>query len=98
MIYTIDEIRRKVVPIAKRYGVKKLSLFGSYARGEADDQSDVDFFIERGKIVGIEYFGFVYDLEDELGCHVDVVITGISDKKFLADIQKDEVLLYEASA
>ena len=37
MIYTIDEIRRKVVPIAKKYGVKKLSLFGSYARGEADD-------------------------------------------------------------
>ena len=98
MIYTIDEIRRKVVPIAKKYGVKKLSLFGSYARGEADDQSDVDFLIERGKIVGIEYFGFVYDLEDELGCHVDVVTTGISDKKFLADIQKDEVLLYEATA
>ncbi len=98
MIYTIDEIRRKVVPIAKKYGVKKLSLFGSYARGEADDQSDVDFLIERGKIVGIEYFGFVYDLEDELGCHVDVVTTGISDKEFLADIQKDEVLLYEASA
>ena len=82
MIYTIDEIRRKVVPIAKKYGVKKLSLFGSYARGEADDQSDVDFLIERGKIVGIEYFGFVYDLEDELGCHVDVVTTGISDKNF----------------
>ena len=82
MIYTIDEIRRKVVPIAKKYGVKKLSLFGSYARGEADDKSDVDFLIDRGKIVGIEYFGFVYDLEDELGCHVDVVTTGISDKNF----------------
>ena len=98
MIYTIDEIRRKVVPIAKKYGVKRLSLFGSYARGEADEQSDVDFLIERGKIVGIEYFGFVYDLEDELGCHVDVVTTGISDKEFLADIQKDEVLLNEATA
>ena len=98
MIYTIDEIRRKVVPIAKKYGVKRLSLFGSYARGEADDQSDVDFFIERGKIVGIEYFGFVYDLEDEIGCHVDVVTTGISDKNFLTAIKQDEVLLYEASA
>ena len=98
MIYTIDEIRRKAVPIAKKYGVKRLSLFGSYARGEADEQSDVDFLIERGKIVGIEYFGFVYDLEDEFGCHVDVVTTGISDKKFLADIREDEVLLYEETA
>ncbi|MBR1805506.1 MAG: nucleotidyltransferase domain-containing protein [Selenomonadaceae bacterium] len=42
MIYTIDEIRRNVTPIAKKYGVKKLSLFGSYARGETDDKSDVD--------------------------------------------------------
>ena len=98
MIYTIDEIRRKAVPIAKKYGVKRLSLFGSYARGEADEQSDVDFLIERGKIVGIEYFGFVYDLEDEFGRHVDVVTTGISDKKFLADIREDEVLLYEETA
>ncbi|MBR1805500.1 MAG: nucleotidyltransferase domain-containing protein [Selenomonadaceae bacterium] len=98
MIYTIDEIRRKVTPIAKKYGVKRLSLFGSYARSEADDQSDVDFLIERGKIVGIEYFGFVYDLEDEFGCHVDVVTTGISDKKFLTAIKQDEVLLYEETA
>lgn len=98
MIYTIDEIRRKVTPIAKKYGVKRLSLFGSYARGEADDQSDIDFLIERGKIVGIEYFGFVYDLKDEFGCHVDLISEGISDKKFLTAIKQDEVLLYDETA
>ena len=98
MIYTIEEIRRKVVPIAKKYGVKKLSLFGSYARGEADDKSDVDILIDKGKIIGIEYFGFVCDLEDELGCHVDVVTNGIEDKNFLAEIEQDEVLLYEETA
>ena len=95
MIYDIETIRAKTIPIAKKYGVKRMALFGSYARGEADDKSDVDILIERGKIVGIQYFGFVYDLEDELGCHVDVVTTGISDKKFLAAIKQDEVLLYE---
>ena len=94
MIYDIETIRAKTVPIAKKYGVRRMSLFGSYARGEADDQSDVDLIIDKGKIVGIEYFGFVYDLEDELGCHVDVVTTGISDKEFLAEIKKDEVELY----
>ena len=95
MIYDIETIRAKTIPIAKKYGVKRMALFGSYARGEADDKSDVDILIERGKIVGIQYFGFVYDFEDELGCHVDVVTTGISDKKFLAAIKQDEVLLYE---
>ena len=98
MIYDIETIRAKTVPIAKKYGVRRMSLFGSYARGEADDQSDVDLIIDSGvgKIRGyLSYFGFVYALEDELGCHVDVVSTGIEDKKFLAEIKKDEVLLYE---
>lgn len=93
--YTIEEIQEKVIPVAKKYGVKKLWLFGSYARGEADAESDVDFLIEDGKIRGLEYFGFVLDLEDEFKCHVDVVSTGISDKEFLTEISKDEVLLYE---
>lgn len=45
MIYTIDEIKRKSVPIVKEYGIDSLSLFGSYARGEAKEVSDLNFFI-----------------------------------------------------
>ena len=41
MCYTIEEIQTKAIPIAKSYGIKKMSLFGSYARGEANDESDV---------------------------------------------------------
>ena len=96
--YSIDEIRQKVVPVAKKYGVKRLSLFGSYAKGEADSESDVDFLIDegKGKIQSLlSYFAFVYDLEDEFKCHVDVVMDGSSDKEFLAEIKNDEVLLYE---
>ena len=43
--FSIDYIRAKTIPIAKKHGVKRLSLFGSYARGEADHGSDVDFFL-----------------------------------------------------
>ena len=96
-VYTIEEIRAKAVPIAKKYGVKKLSLFGSYARGEADAQSDLDFLYDKGngKIQStFEYIEFIYDLEGEFGCHVDAVSTGIQDKKFLTEIQEDEVILY----
>ena len=96
MPYTIEDIKRKAIPIAKKHGIKKMSLFGSYARGEADNESDVDFLIERGKMRGmLRYFSFVYDLEDEFNCHVDVVTTGISNKEFLDTIRRDEVLLYE---
>lgn len=94
-MFTIEEIKQKSVPIARKYGVKKLSLFGSYARGEADEKSDVDFLIERGKIRGLEYVGFILDLEDEFKCHVDVVLEGSNNKEFLSEIKMDEVILYE---
>lgn len=96
MCYTIDEIRTKTVPIAKAYGVKKVSLFGSYARGEADDDSDVDLYIDKGRLKSLlQYFSFVDELEKKLGCHVDVVTTGIEDKIFLEGIIKEGILLYE---
>ena len=95
MRFTLDEIREKAVPIAQKYGVRRLGLFGSYARGEAREDSDLDFLIDEGKMRGlIQYFGFVYDLEDTFGCHVDVVMDGIEDVDFLRRIQRDEVLLY----
>ena len=97
MPFTLDEIREKSVPIAQKYGVKRLGLFGSYARGEASDESDLDFLIDTGKLHGlIQYFGFVYDLEDTFGCHVDVITDGIEDRDFLNRIKHDEVVLYEA--
>ena len=96
--YSIDEIRQKVVPIAKKYGVKRLSLFGSYARGEADSNSDVDFLFDKGngKIQTLfNYIDFIFDLEEEFKCHVDAVSEGISDKEFLEEINNDKVILYE---
>ena len=97
MCFTMEEIKEKSIPLAKKYGIRRLGLFGSYARGEARDDSDLDFLIDTGKMRGlIQYMGFVLDLEDEFGCHVDVVTDGIEDKDFLNTIKKDEVVLYEA--
>lgn len=96
MVYAIEEIKEKIIPIAQEYGVERVSLFGSYARGEANENSDVDFYIEKGQIRNlIDYIGFVNDLEDNLNCHVDVITTGIEDKSFLELIKKEGVLLYE---
>ena len=96
MCYTINEIRERAVPIAKEYGIKRMSLFGSYARGDANDESDVDIYIDKGKLRSlIRYFMFVTDLEKALQCHVDVVTTGIEDRDFLDRIKGEGVLLYE---
>lgn len=47
-IYTIDEIKAVVKPIAEKYDLEKVYLFGSYARGEANEESDIDILI-KGK-------------------------------------------------
>lgn len=96
MRYTINEIKNKTTPIAKAYGIGRMSLFGSYARGEAKEDSDVDLYIERGKMKSLlQYFAFVDELENVLNCHVDVVTTGIEDQQFLSAIMQEGVLLYE---
>ena len=93
--YTIDEIKSISIPIAQRYGVKKLALFGSYARGEHTPISDIDFLIEKGRIRGLEFFGFINNLEDELGVHVDVMTYDSLRESLIAYAINDEVILYE---
>ena len=64
-IYTIDEIAAAVKPIAEKYGIEKVWLFGSYARGEATEKSDVDLLISYQKLKGMFALGGVYsDIED----------------------------------
>lgn len=50
MIYTVEEIRRCITPIAVRYRLNGVYLFGPYARGEATDESDIDLLIDTKTI------------------------------------------------
>lgn len=96
MIYTIEEIKHKITPIAREYGIDSISLFGSYAKGKANDDSDLDFVMDKGELTGlIQYISLVNTLEKEFNCHVDLISKGSSNKKFLVSIENDEVLLYE---
>ena len=95
-VYTLDEIRAIAAPIAKQYGVAAMYLFGSYARGDMTDSSDVDLRIDKGSIKGFQLAGLLLDLEDSLGRSVDLVPTTSLDQRFLDSIRDDEVLLYEA--
>lgn len=97
MQYTIDEIKEIVTILAARYGADRIYLFGSYARGDASKDSDIDLRIDKGAIRGLQMGGLAADLEDALGIPVDLVPTGSLDSKFLNSISDDEVLLYEAS-
>lgn len=72
-VFTIKDIVRLVKPVAEKYGVKAVYLFGSYARGEADENSDLDFLVFGGEDFKLTMiFAFAEDLRSILKKNVDV--------------------------
>ena len=97
-VLTIEEIQRAVVPIAEKYGVERVYLFGSYARGDATPDSDVDLRTEGGNVDGAWMANlFKDDVAAALGIKVDATKTteNLEGTAFLARITGDEVLLHE---
>jgi len=93
-IYSIEEIQTKVSTIARNYGVERVLLFGSYARGDATESSDIDLLIDRGTIFGLELAGLYVDLEEGFQRHIDLLTIDQLSEKFLMNIKKEEILLY----
>lgn len=93
--YSMEELRRIITPIAIEYGLQSVSVFGSYSKGTASLNSDLDLIIEKGKLQSLfQLSGFRLAVEDALKLSVDLVTTDSSDQDFLNRIEKDEVLLY----
>jgi len=95
MIYTIEEIQNIIIPIVKEYGVAKISLFGSYTKGLATEDSDIDFIMDKSDLKGLQYFSLLRKLEDTFNCNIDLITTDFSNKALLTRIHDEEVLLYE---
>ena len=72
---TIDEIKRIVLPVLKKYDLKKAGVFGSIVRGEIREDSDVDILVEIGKddLSLLDFVGIKLELEKALGRKVDLV-------------------------
>lgn len=95
-MYSAEEIKTIIIPIAEKYGVLRIYLFESYARGDNTEDSDVDLRIDKGKVKGMQMAALLLDLEDALGKPVDLISTTSLDEQFLNSISKEEQLLYAA--
>ena len=94
--YTVEEIKSIAQSIAKKHGVDKIFLFGSYARGDAEEGSDLDFYIERGTVRGLFALGGLYaDLEEAFGLPIDLLVSESLSDDFRKEISKEEVLIYD---
>lgn len=92
----IDEIRKQVIPLCKKYNCKKIALFGSYAKGLEKDKSDVDILIEPPPKLGIIRFASMkLDLQNALNREVDLLTYNSISPYMKESILKSAYTLYE---
>lgn len=99
---TTEQIRQTVAAYFKDKPVKKVYLFGSYARGEADEESDVDLLVDldTSKPVGLSFYSWDQELEKAFCRKTDVLANAqrpehTSNWRLIETINREKLLLYE---
>lgn len=90
----LNSKRDEILKIAEKYGAQNVRLFGSIARGEADEKSDVDLLVEMKP--GHSLFdmgGMLMEIEALLGCRVDIVTERGLKKRIREKVLKEAVPL-----
>ncbi|WP_460195149.1 nucleotidyltransferase family protein [Thermosynechococcus sp. FA-CM-4201] len=95
---SLDLLRQKrseILAVAEKHGAKNVKIFGSVARGEADENSDIDFLVDYdlNKISPWFPSGLVIDLENLLGCKVDVVTVDMLKECLKAQVLHEAIVL-----
>ena len=91
-ILTISGIRSRVIPVLDKHNIEMCILFGSYAKGRANEKSDVDLLIKTD-ITGLKFFTLVDELYNALSKKVDLITTKqlTTSQELLEDILRDGV-------
>jgi predicted nucleotidyltransferase len=93
-----SQMLNNIISVLDNSPVEKAWLFGSFARNEDDEQSDIDMLIQftpNEKITLFRYGGIVYNLEQITGRKVDLVEEGMLQSFALETAERDKVLIYE---
>ncbi len=89
MLELIHHQRAAILALAKKHGVSNVRLFGSVARNEATEGSDVDFFVKLDDGRGaFDLVDFIAELEALLHCKVDV----LTDHRWMRDRLRQNIL------
>ena len=94
-IYTLAELQSTLDPVFRQYGVKKAVLFGSYAKGNATEGSDVDLYVDSG-LRGLAFFGLLDGVASALEVPVDLIGASQVDhgSRIEDEIARSGVLIY----
>jgi len=86
-----DLIKKKIVDVLRNYGIKKAGIFGSYAKGEENKDSDIDILVEPKKGMGLEFVEMAFELERAIGKKVDLVTYSSINKLIRKRVLSEEV-------
>lgn len=99
MNYNIErhkELYEKVISILRKHGIKKILVFGSYARGEATPKSDLDLIVEFPKGTSLlDHIGIENDLIEKLKIKVDLISKNGISPYLKDDIMKEAIVIFE---
>ena len=71
---TVDEIKKRIIPILRQHGIKRAGIFGSAATGEDKKDSDIDILVEiQSDLSLLDFVGIKLELEETLGRNIDLV-------------------------
>ena len=95
-VYTIDQLKSMLIPVFRLYGVKRAVLFGSYGKGLAGADSDIDLLVDS-RLKGLCFVGLMEDVRSIVNKDVDLLdISHVEENSKVQDeINKTGVLLYE---
>ena len=92
----LTELKDKIMPVLMPYGVKRVALFGSVARGEDTAQSDVDILVAFKAPVGLLRLAHMQrELEERLSRPVDLLTEGFLSRYIRPQVRREQVVLYE---
>ena len=94
--YSVDEISEKLLPIFSRVPVEKAILFGSYAKGNPKQCSDI-VIDGKGRIAGIDFFGVLEDITEALNMPVDLIEASqiVNGSRVQREIMETGIVVYD---
>lgn len=95
-MYTLEQLAACLTPVFRQNHVRKATLFGSYAKGSANQESDVDLMVDSG-LRGLSFFGLLEDVCRALTCDVDMIdiVDIVPGSPVDKEIQSTGVVIYE---
>jgi hypothetical protein len=89
----VEEIKRKILPVLKKYKVTRAGIFGSVVRGEAREDSDIDILVEiKGRMSLLDFAELKLELEEALGRKVD-----LGEYAVIKPVIKEQILSEEVA-